>query len=236
MWVSKKSRNMIYIEVLISWKKFIIQLWKAKRRNDERTLFKESIYYRTNEFKPDRLTLYSVMEFRVLLPRGSLQEIFENKYNVWYTIFADMVCRKFLRLCRLWNKKLRNDLHELVSYPRYFKIVLISNSFDRSCAWIYKLWRDTVIAKYFTSPECTSMSGFWQKLSGLCLKYSLEFGPFTFNPRPRVMWIIVTFKFDWLGPSKEIWLTWEIRDFMRHFNNTWKTSFIFLNHKDYSLD
>src|SRR5437016_6254620 len=94
-------------------------------------VLKEEIYYRTNFFKPDRLTLVFIHgvsgSSSAWLP---YEKIFENKYNILtYDIRGHGKSKKFRSYHDYEIKHFANDLHELVTYLRIEKMVLISNSF-----------------------------------------------------------------------------------------------------------
>lgn len=148
-------------------------------------IFEDRIYYRTNEFKPDRLTLVFVHGVS-----GSssawwpYEKIFENKYNILnYDIRGHGMSKKFPHYADYEIKNFAEDLHDLVTYLNISKFVLISNSFGGLIHLEYiKLWRDTVIANIFTSPEVYLYEGTLAKIVEPILKLSKII---PFNPKPR---------------------------------------------------
>jgi|SRR3989344_2108700 len=151
--------------------------------------FKDKIYYRTNDFKPDRLTL--VFAHGVSGSSSAwwpYEKIFENKYNVLtYDIRGHGNSKKYLNYSDYETKKFAEDLHELITYLNISKFILISNSFAALIALEYiKLWRETVLANIFTSPEIYLNENFLAKILRPILKiftWFLSFLPF--NPKPR---------------------------------------------------
>src|SRR3989344_3805235 len=147
------------------------------------------LYYRKNDFIEDRLTLVFVHgatgSSSAWLP---YEKIFENKYNVLvYDIRGHGKSKKYPHYEDYEIKKFSYELHNLITYLNISKFVLISNSFGGLVALEYiKLWRDTVVANIFTSPEVYFTEGFLAKISEPILKVItgvLDFLPF--NPKPR---------------------------------------------------
>ena len=152
-------------------------------------LFDDRIYYQTNEFKPERLTLVFAHgvsgSSSAWLP---YEKIFENKYNILtFDIRGHGKSKKFLHYADYGIKNFADDLHGLVSHLNISKFVLISNSFAALIALEYiKLWRENVIANVFTSPEVYLHKTFLAKVIRPILKILtgiLSFLPF--NPKPR---------------------------------------------------
>lgn len=150
---------------------------------------KNEIYYKTNEFIPNRLTLVFVHGIS-----GSssawvpYEKIFEDKYNVvTYDIRGHGKSKKFPKYSDYEIKNFAYDLHELVSYLNISKFVLITNSLAALIALQYmKLYRETVIANVFTSPEIYLTDTALTKIGRPILKIItgiLNFLPF--NPKPR---------------------------------------------------
>jgi non-heme chloroperoxidase len=147
------------------------------------------IYYRTNEFKPDRLTLVFIHgvsgSSSAWLP---YEPIFQNKYNVLiYDIRGHGMSKKFPNYSDYEIKNFANDLHKLVSYLNISKFILINNSFAALISLEYiKLWRETVIGNVFTSPEVYLGEGLKASIFRFILKVItgiLKIVPF--NPKPR---------------------------------------------------
>lgn len=150
---------------------------------------KDEIYYRTNIFKSDRLTLVFVHGVS-----GSCsawwpyEKIFENKYNVLtYDIRGHGMSKKYSNYTDYEIDKFASDLHDLVTHLNISKFILISNSFATLIALAYiKLWRETVIANILTSPEVNLHETFLTKIARPIIKVLtsvLYFLPF--NPKPR---------------------------------------------------
>ncbi len=152
-------------------------------------LFEDRVYYRTNDFKPGRLTL--VFAHGV---SGSCsaywpyEKIFENKYNVLtYDIRGHGMSRKYPDYKDYEIKNFANDLHDLISHLNISKFILISNSFAGLVHLEYlKLWREKVVANIFTSPEIYLHEGLMGKMMRsvfAILTTMVNFLPF--NPKPR---------------------------------------------------
>lgn len=151
--------------------------------------FKNEIYYRINEFKPDKLTLVFIHgvsgSSSAWLP---YEKIFEDKYNILiYDIRGHGLSKKYLNYKDYEINNFATDLHDLVSYLKITKFVLITNSFAALIALEYlKSWRDTVLANIFTSPEVYLSEQPIAKIVCPVLKLlSGTVGLFPFNPKPR---------------------------------------------------
>jgi pimeloyl-ACP methyl ester carboxylesterase len=152
-------------------------------------IFENRIYYRTNEFKGDRLTLVFAHgvsgSSSAWLP---YEKIFENKYNVLtYDIRGHGMSKKYPNYEDYEIKNFISDLHDLVTYLKIPKFVLISNSFAGLVHLEYlKLYGGTVMANVFTSPEVYLNTGFLTKILRLILKILTKIiSFFPFNPKPR---------------------------------------------------
>jgi len=152
-------------------------------------IFEDRIYYRTNEFKPDRLTLVFAHgvsgSSSAYLP---YEKILENKYNLlFYDIRGHGMSKKYPRYEDYEIKNFAYDLHDLVNYLHVSKFVLISNSFAGLVHLEYlKLWREMIIANVFTSPEIYLHEGLLGRMMQLFFKTlttMISFLPF--NPKPR---------------------------------------------------
>ncbi|MCX6752212.1 MAG: alpha/beta hydrolase [Candidatus Nomurabacteria bacterium] len=147
--------------------------------------FEDRIYYRTNEFKLERLTLVFAHgasgSSSAWLP---YEKIFENKYNVLtYDIRGHGMSKKYKNYSDYEIKNFANDLHDLVTYLKIPKFILISNSFAGLVALQYlKSYRETVIANVFTSPEVYMNNSFLAKIAPPILKTAKIF---PFHPKPR---------------------------------------------------
>ncbi len=151
--------------------------------------FKNETYYRTNEFKPDRLTLVFVHgvsgSSSAWLP---YEKIFENKYNILsYDIRGHGMSKKFPNYQDYEIINFANDLHDLITHLHISKFILITNSFAALIAVEYvKLWGETVIANIFTSPEIYMHETFTIKILRSILKMLTSIIRFLpFNPKPR---------------------------------------------------
>jgi pimeloyl-ACP methyl ester carboxylesterase len=149
----------------------------------------KEIYYRTNEFKPGRLTLVFVHgvsgSSSAWIP---YEKIFENKYNlVMYDIRGHGMSKKFPNYSDYEIKNFANDLHDLVTHLNISKFILISNSFGGLVALEYlKLYRETVIANIFSSPEIYLNEGFMGKTMRTVFKALTSIiSLLSFNPKPR---------------------------------------------------
>ena len=94
-------------------------------------IFDDRIYYRTNEFKPDRLTL--VFSHGVSGSSSAwipYEKIFENKYNIlFYDIRGHGKSKKYPNYSDYEIKNFAEDLHDLITHLKIKKFILISNSF-----------------------------------------------------------------------------------------------------------
>ncbi len=151
--------------------------------------FRDSTYYRTNVFQPDRITLVFVHgvsgSSSAWLP---YEKIFEHKYNLLvYDIRGHGKSKKFPHYSDYEIKNFAHDLHDLLGYLNISKFVLISNSFAALIALQYiKLYRETVIANIFTSPVVYLRETFIAKIFRSVLTIItriLNFLPF--DPQPR---------------------------------------------------
>jgi len=165
--------------------------------------FEDRIYYRTNEFKPDRLTLVFAHgvsgSSSAWLP---YEKILENKYNILtYDIRGHGLSKKYPRYEDYEIKNFVNDLHDLVTHLNISKFVLISNSFAGLVHLEYlKLYRNTVVANVFTSPEIYINQGFSAKIFRPILKVitsGLRFLPFNSKPRGHVNYAKHIGSTDW---------------------------------------
>ncbi|MBI3888510.1 alpha/beta hydrolase [Candidatus Nomurabacteria bacterium] len=152
-------------------------------------IFEDRIYYRTNEFKPERLTLVFAHgaggSSSAWLP---YEKIFENKYNILsYDIRGHGKSKKYLNYEDYEIKKFAFDLHDLVNYLKIHKFILISNSFAGLVAFEYiKMWRSDVIGNVFTSPEVFLHEGLFAKIvRPMVSLLSRLFTILPFDPKPR---------------------------------------------------
>ena len=151
-------------------------------------LFEDRIYYRTNVFKPNRLTLVFV---HGLVGSSSAwlpyEKIFENEYNILtYDIRGHGKSKKYLNYQDYEITEFANDLHNLTFYLNISKFILISHSFAGLIALEYiKLFRETVIATVFLSPIIYLNENLSAKIFRPILKVLSIITILPFNPKPR---------------------------------------------------
>ena len=149
--------------------------------------FEGRIYYRTNEFKPDRLTLIFVHGVS-----GSssawfpYEKIFENKYNILtFDIRGHGKSKKLPHYSDYEIKHFANDLHDLILHLNISKFVLVSHSFGTLIALEYiKLYRENVMANILLSPITDLGKGPMARIVRLALRSSKIFSLFTLNLKP----------------------------------------------------
>lgn len=147
---------------------------------------KNEIYYRTNEFKENKLTLVFVHGVSGSSSAWlSYEKIFENKYNILtFDIRGHGKSKKFLDYRDYEMKYFANDIHYLVSYLKISKFIIISHSFAAPIVLEYiKLFRETIIATVFLSPMIDLNKNFSGKILRPILKLTGIFNLFPFNPR-----------------------------------------------------
>jgi len=151
--------------------------------------FEDRIYYRTNEFKSDKLTLVFVHgvsgSSSAWLP---YEKIFENKYNVLtYDIRGHGNSKKYPHYEDYEVKNFVEDLHDLVTYLKIQKFILLSSSFATLIAREYiKQYRENITALIFTSTEAFSDDEFRLKILRPILKVATSIiSVLPFNPKPR---------------------------------------------------
>jgi pimeloyl-ACP methyl ester carboxylesterase len=152
-------------------------------------IFEDRIYYRTNEFKPDRLTL--VIAHGVSGSSSAwwpYEKIFENKYNVLtYDIRGHGLSKKYRNYEDYEIKNFVQDFHDLLTHLHISKFILWGSSFGTLIAREYlKQYRETVLALIFTSTEEYQEGDFLLKIIRPTLKVltnTIKFLPF--NPKPR---------------------------------------------------
>jgi proline iminopeptidase len=152
-------------------------------------MFDNRIYYRTNEWKPDRLTLILVHGVS-----GSssafwpYEKAFENKYNLLnYDIRGHGMSKKYLKYEDYDIKNFVSDFRELLEYLNTPKFILWSSSFGSIIAREYlKQHRQNVLALIFTSTEVYEDGAFMLKIARPFLWLVAKILPFLpFNPKPR---------------------------------------------------
>jgi len=114
------------------------------------------IYYRTNEFKPDRLTLVFVHGVSGSSSAWlNYEPIFENKYNIlFYDIRGHGLSKKYPNYSDYEIENFVNDLEELLKYLRIKKFILITNSFGGIIGLKYiEEHQDNLLGNIMTSPE-----------------------------------------------------------------------------------
>jgi len=147
-------------------------------------IFKNRIYYRTNEFKPNRLTLVFVHGLSGSSSAWFLYEkIFENKYNVLtFDIRGHGKSKKFPNYSNYEIKHFVHDIHDLILYLNISKYILISHSFATLIALEYiKLYRENVLANILLSPIVNFKKKFSTKILQFILKFSKFFNLFSPN-------------------------------------------------------
>lgn len=147
------------------------------------------LYYRKNDFKPDRATLVFVHgvsgSSSAWLP---YEKKFEDKYNILtYDIRGHGQSKKYPRYEDYDIKKFAEDLRDLLSFLKISKFIFISNSFGGLIALEYlKRWPETVSANIFTSPEIYMNQGLSTKILRSLLKAATSLiGLMPFDPKPR---------------------------------------------------
>jgi len=149
----------------------------------------DKIYYRTNEFRSEKITLVFVHgvsgSSSAWLP---YEKIFESKYNILtYDIRGHGLSKKYRNYSDYEIKNFTEDLHALITHLHIEKFVLISNSFGALIHLLYlKLYAGSVTANIFTSPEIYFERGFLMKILRpvlALLRVILKVIPF--NPAPR---------------------------------------------------
>ncbi len=148
---------------------------------------KDEIYYRTNEWKKDRLTLVFVHGLS-----GSssawwpYEKIYEKKYNILtFDIRGHGKSKKFPNYSDYEIKNFAGDLQNLVEHLLISKFVLISHSFASLIAAEYiKSHQENVLAVVFLSPMFDLEKELTAKILRLLLKLSVIFSLFPFNPKP----------------------------------------------------
>ncbi|MGH7249431.1 MAG: alpha/beta fold hydrolase [Minisyncoccia bacterium] len=151
--------------------------------------YKDIVYYRKNEFRPDRLTIVFVHGVS-----GSssawwpFEKILQNKYNILtYDIRGHGMSKKYPRYEDYEVKNFAKDLQDLLSFLHVSKFILLSSSFGTLIAREYlKQNRDKVLALIFTSTEEYEKGALLLKIVRPLLKILtglLKLLPF--NPKPR---------------------------------------------------
>ena len=152
-------------------------------------IFDNRIYYRTNEFKSNKLTLVIAHgvsgSSSAWLP---YEKIFENKYNILtYDTRGHGMSKKYPNYEDYEVKNFVNDLRDLVTYLKISKFILWSSSFATLVAREYlKQYRETVTALIFTSVENYEDDAFILKIGRPALKILTSIiSILPFNPKPR---------------------------------------------------
>jgi len=149
----------------------------------------KEIYYRTNDFKPDRPTLVLIHGVS-----GSssawwpYEKIFENKYNILtYDIRGHGMSKKYPHYEDYEIKNFINDFEDLLKYLNISKFILWSSSFGTLIARGYlKRHRENVQALIFTSTEDYREDDFMLKIIRPFLYLTTNIAKFMpFNPKPR---------------------------------------------------
>jgi len=149
----------------------------------------KGIYYRVNDWQKGRPTLVFVHgvsgSSSAWIP---YEKIFKSKYNLlFYDIRGHGKSKKFSNYPDYEIKNFVEDLHDLVVYLNVPKFILISNSFGGLVALEYlRIYKETVVANIFTSPEIYLNRGHLAKLLRPLLKIITGIvSILPFNPKPR---------------------------------------------------
>lgn len=156
-------------------------------------IFEDRIYYRTNKFKPNKITLVFAHgvsgSSSAWYPYEKIfNEKYQNKYNILtYDIRGHGMSKKYPNYSDYEIKNFTADLHDLISYLKIPKFILISNSFAGLVHLEYlKEHIEEVTANIFTSPEIYLGEGFKGKIMRLILKiFTGIISLLPFNPKPR---------------------------------------------------
>ncbi|MFA5778131.1 MAG: alpha/beta hydrolase [Candidatus Paceibacterota bacterium] len=150
-------------------------------------LKEKGLYYRINDFKQNLPTLVFIHGLSgsssAWLP---YEKIFENKYNILtFDIRGHGKSKKAPNYSDYEIKNFAKDLHDLVSFLKISKFILISHSFASLIALEYiKLFGENVSANILLSPIVGLNKNFSAKIIRLILKLSKIFRLFPFNPKP----------------------------------------------------
>lgn len=151
-----------------------------------RESYYKNIYYKTNNFEPNRPTLVFVHGLSgsssAWIP---YEKIFENKYNILtYDIRGHGKSKKFPNYTDYLIRNFALDLHDLITHLNISKFILISHSFASLIAAEYiKLYRENVLATVFLSPIFDLEKSFLSKISRPILQLSKIFDFLPFNPK-----------------------------------------------------
>jgi len=155
--------------------------------------WEDKIYYRTNEFRSEKITLVFVHgvsgSSSAWLPYEKIfNDKYQNKYNILtYDIRGHGMSKKYPNYADYEIEKFAEDLHALITHLNIEKFVLISNSFGALIHLLYlRLYRESVMANIFTSPEIYLVKGLLEKILRpilALLRVVLKIIPF--NPKPR---------------------------------------------------
>jgi pimeloyl-ACP methyl ester carboxylesterase len=155
----------------------------------EHYLDNDRIYYRTNEFKPGRLTLVFVHGVSGSSSAWlNYEPMFENKYNVlFFDIRGHGLSKKYPKYTDYAIENFTNDLEELLKYLQIKKFILITNSFGGIIGLKYiERHQDKLLGNIMTSPEIFLNEGTMGKIIrpifGLITKI-VSIIPW--NPKPR---------------------------------------------------
>ncbi|MDR3519640.1 MAG: alpha/beta hydrolase [Candidatus Pacebacteria bacterium] len=155
----------------------------------EHYLDNDRIYYRTNEFKPDRLTLVFVHgvsgSSSAWMP---YEKIFENKYNILtYDIRGHGLSKKYPKYADYAIENFANDLEELLKYLQIKKFILITNSFGGLIGLKYiEKHQDNILENIMTSPEIFLNEGTMGKITRPIFWLITQIvSILPWNPKPR---------------------------------------------------
>ena len=145
------------------------------------------IYYKTNEFSPDRKTIVFIHGLSGSSSAwADYEKKFKEKYNVLtLDIRGHGKSKKFPYYSDYEIKHFANDVDELISYLNISKFILISHSFGTLVAVEYiKLYREKVSVNILLSPIIDLNKDFSAKILRPLLALSKIFDFFPFHPKP----------------------------------------------------
>jgi pimeloyl-ACP methyl ester carboxylesterase len=149
----------------------------------------KGIYYRTSEFKKERLTLIFIHGLTGSSSSwSSYEKIFEKKYNLLtFDIRGHGKSKKPSSYSNYEMKHFASDIHDLVLYLNISKFILISHSMGTLIALEYiKLYREDVLANILFSPVLGMEKDFSGKILRPILALSKIFSLFPFKPKPGI--------------------------------------------------
>lgn len=154
-------------------------------------LEEKGLFYKTNTFEKNRLTLVFIHGLSgsssAWMP---YEEILKDKYNILtFDIRGHGKSKKFPHNSDYEIKNFAEDVHSLTKYLNITKFILISHSFGTLIAGEYiKSYKENVLAAVFLSPVFGLEKDFIAKVSRPILKLGkiLDFLPFDTKPGHHV--------------------------------------------------